>query len=443
MPLPNPFALEYLPVRRGAPSEEAGASAPLPGKGAPVAKPGGLLGRFLQSLRSEETRRGYRQCLESFFEPHLRFGLAAEIPTGEVPTEEVATEEIPTEQVAIAEVTEKHVRKVTRGEILCFLINQRHSEGYSKNTIRRRATALRSFYRWLKARGHVEELPFGKEEGSTKLMKAALNAGGDDSGRERTGPTRLGGGARSHKTFPFQSKEAAGELLEIRPWIPQVIDSVAFAPPDWETFATPSGEKQFPISIQYDSLMFTLSLRQLPAAICWVLRIFCQISEQARQEGRVPKSKFLRVRGPQPLRDDRDGFVEARVRYSPYERISREGASRTSSGDGRISAVLEHPALQRIRDEGPAPRFAKWPVLRMLAALYGREWSLPDPLCRQLQHMVEDPIGREAPVGPEDPLDPSGQGGGRLPSLSFTHKYWRLPPWSRILQKRRFTHSSR
>jgi len=149
MALPNPFALKYLPVRRGERSEEGGASTPPIGTGAPAEEPGGLLGRFLRSLRSDETRRGYRRCLESFFEPRLRFSDKERI-------------------------TEEHVQKVTRGQILYFLSQQRQRQEYSKNTIRRRATALRSFFTWLEARGHVEELPFGKEEGSTKLMKAAL-----------------------------------------------------------------------------------------------------------------------------------------------------------------------------------------------------------------------------------------------------------------------------
>lgn len=396
MPLPTPFAFDFLPVRREEPSETAGGSAGSPsptGGDAPEQEPGGLIRRFLRSLQSKETRRGYERDLESFFDPYRLVK-------------------------GTGRITERDLRNVTREEILHFLGRERQHEGYSKNTIRHRATALRSFFRWLEKHGHVWELPFGREEGSSQLMKAALKAAGEgprQKGSRQNRPRKedpdeksgFGGGAVPLKTLLPRRQRAGSELLEIRHWIRRATGSARFDPSNWE------GGGSF--SIERAPMMVTLPFRQLPGKICWALKVFRHLAKKARREGRVPQLKVLRIRGPQPFQEgskDRveKDLIEIRVWRSPAERFSKEGASRTSgksstsgrpsagsrsntsSGDGKLSAGVIHPALEEIKDEGPASRFAKWPVLEALAALYAREWSLPVPLYEQLQRTARAPL---------------------------------------------------
>lgn len=430
MPLPNPFAFDFLPARRGGPSEAGGsAGSPSPtGGDAPEQEPGGLIHRFLRSLQSEETRRGYERDLESFFNPY-RLVKGKE------------------------RITEKDLQKVTREEIMCFLYEQRQYEGYSKNTIRHRATALRSFFKWLEKHGHVEELPFGREEGSTQLMKAALKAGGEDPGTEdpakkdsgekdsaEKNPNREAGtsaGQRIPKatdqalengsefsmradpgeralpleTLLLEFEKIPSDLLEISPWIRQAIDAATSSSPE---------EEQISFSLQDLPMTVYLPFQRLPEVVYWALRFFSQLTEKARQKGRASQLKML---GISHLDGSDEEHLWATVRHFPDEYVSREGPfQRTSqrSGDSQTSgssqtsgcntevwAGIRQTTLRRIESEGPDSRFTKWPVMEMLAALHAQDWILPTPLHRQLQRMVGAP------------LEQSGQGENRLPNQAW------------------------
>lgn len=285
---------------------------------------GTLLSRFLDALeqsgRSVSTRRNYRRDLELFF----RDFLGKELGTGAVGPEAV--------------------RQAGRKEILFFL---RHREGTdSRNTLRRRATALRSFYLWLCAEGLLEESPFEDDEGSTRLLRAALN--------RRPGPPRL--------------EDLPKEFFGPETWIESAFDRKLEKTPDL-------GEGT------------SVLLLEVPEAIRQALPPFIERTERRRENPSFSHK-------PAALRIAPEGHpAEVLVRHAPDA--------------GAFHLQVQDKALRQIAERGPGEEFETRPVLKTLAFLWQKEWFLPDPLIEQLQQMSgRSPGQRDHPL-PERPNSPA------------------------------------
>jgi hypothetical protein len=264
----------------------------------------GLLFRFLEDLEqkgcSVSTLRNYRRDLELF----LRDFLGKELETGTVGPETV--------------------RQAGRKEILFFL---RHREGTdSKNTLRRRATALCSFYRWLCAEGLLKESPFEDEEGNTRLLRAALE--------KRPGPPRL-----------------------------EDLSEEFFGP---ETWLESAFERTLKKALDLDEGTSVLLL-EMPEAIRQALPPFVERTERWREN-----SNFSHE--PAVLRLAPEGHpAEVSVRHVPDA--------------GAFQLQFRQKTLTQIATRGPGEEFETRPVLETLAFLWQKEWVLPDPLVEQLQRM--------------------------------------------------------
>jgi len=290
------------------PSEEEPSGDPAPISSEESPREGSLISRFLNQLQSNSTRRVYRKGLEYFFEDFL----------GE---EEVSLET---------------ARRTDRDDILFFLHHRMKSR--SENTVRTRATALRSFFLWLREEGHLGEIPVRKEGGSSRLVQAA---------RADRNPPKL-------EDFP-------SEFFEPGSWIEGSLDQS--------------------LPEELDLLRgLVLPLYKIPAAADVTLAYFWRWyrGNHDAEEVPDPRTHFLRI-------EHENRLLAATLKLDPESVY--------------VEARVEEETLMRLRKEGPGQAFGNRSVLEALAFLHHREWRLPGPLFEQLQRMSSTEL---EPNKPED-----------------------------------------
>jgi len=270
-----------------------------------------LLFRFLDRQESESTRQGYRRDLQLFFSEFL----------------------------GKEEVTARAAGSVSREDIYLFL---QFRTGRDKDTtVRRRATALLSFFQWLHNEGHLDNPPVEEDKGSGQVVQAALE--------EASGPPRL--------------KDLPEDFFEPAPWLEDAF------------------EQDLPQRVKLREGE-VLPLLKVPAVVFVALARF---SEKATEEtgagtsGETSGPWTLKVQHPdRPLR------VE--IRHRPE----------TDS----IRLLMREETLQKIGEHGPDPTFHTEAALKLLAFLSHRRWTLPEPLFAQLQQMA---VGRPVRADSQKP----------------------------------------
>lgn len=275
-----------------------------------------LLSRFLNRQESESTRQGYRRDLQLFFSEFL----------------------------GKEEVTARAASSVSRSDIYLFL---QFRTGRDKDTtVRRRATALLSFFQWLHNEGHLDNPPVQEDEGSGQLVQAALE--------EASGPPRL--------------EDLPDGFLEPAPWLEDTFEQNLR-----ERVKLGKGE--------------VLPLLKVPKVISLALeRLAQKASTQpgAGTSGGTSGPWTLKVQHPdRPLR------VEIRHR---------------AEADS-IRLLIREETLQKIGKRGPDPTFQTETALKLLAFLWNRGWTLPEPLFAQLQQMSGRTLGRADSQKPQTELD--------------------------------------
>ena len=257
----------------------------------------GRVSRFLNQLENDRTRRAYRRDLEVFFEEFLG-------------------KEAPSLQAA---------RLASRSDLLLFFQHRRSEGKDSGNTLRRRATALASFYRWLREEGHLETIPFKEGEGGGKAVQAAR--------KKQKGPPRL-------ENLPESFFEPASWLEE------------ALGRDIRRTLKLRKGEP--------------VPLLKVPVSIFYALEAFSKKAAEKTPED--PASVWtLELNHPErPLRID--------IEHRPKEDL--------------VQSLIHEKTLRQIQKGGPDPSFSTEEVLKILAFLQDRGWHLPGPLFAQLRQMT-------------------------------------------------------
>jgi len=255
----------------------------------------GPLSRFLNQLPAEPTRQGYRRDLEVFFEEFLG---------REKPSLEAA-------------------RAADRDDLLLFL-QYREGEDAS-STLRRRATALASFYRWLQGQDLLEEIPFKEGEGGKKAIQAAR--------KRQEGPPRL-------ENLPEGFFEPAGWLEE------------ALQQDIRRTLKLRKGE--------------ALPLLKVPVSIFYALEAFSKKAVEKTSEDPTSVQTLELIHPERPLRIE--------IEHRRQEDL--------------VQSSIHEKTLQQIQEAGPDSSFSTERVLKILAFLWHRAWHLPTPLFAQLRQMA-------------------------------------------------------
>ncbi|WP_162899750.1 site-specific integrase [Salinibacter ruber] len=112
----------------------------------------GLIGRFIDQYGKKQTSRAYRTDLEKF-EAFLNENRAS------------AT-----------------LKVASRRDVRQFLQAERQS--VSRSTVRRRATALKSFFAWLEGEGHRDDRPIKEDENVSSLVDAVFEEGPEEDPKE-------------------------------------------------------------------------------------------------------------------------------------------------------------------------------------------------------------------------------------------------------------------
>jgi hypothetical protein len=255
----------------------------------------GPASRFLNQLETDRTRRAYRRDLEVFFEEFLG-------------------KKAPSLQAA---------RLASRGDLLLFL--QHRGSKDEGNTLRRRATALASFYRWLREEGHLETIPFKEGEGGGKAVQAAR--------KKQKGPPQL-------ENLPESFFEPASWLEE------------ALGRDIRRTLKLRKGE--------------SVPLLKVPVSIFYALEAFSKKAAEKTPED-LASVRTLELNHPErPLRIE--------IEHRPEEDL--------------VQSSIHEKTLRQIQKGGPDPSFSTEGVLKNLAFLRDRGWHLPGPLFAQLRQMA-------------------------------------------------------
>jgi hypothetical protein len=275
-----------------------------------------ILSRFLDRQESESTRQGYRRDLQLFFSEFL----------------------------GKEEVTARDASSVSRADIYLFL---QFRTGQDKDTtVRRRATALLSCFRWLHNEGHLDNPPIEVDKGSGQVIQAALE--------EASGPPHL--------------EDLPEEFFEPAPWLEDAF------------------EHDLPQRVKLGEGE-VLPLLKVPEVISLALARF---SEKATEETGAGTAGG--TSGPWTLKVQHPGHpLRVEIRHRPE----------TDS----IRLVIIEETLQKIRKRGPDPTFHTEAALKLLAFLWSRRWTLPEPLFAQLQQMAVGRPGREDSQKPQTELD--------------------------------------
>jgi hypothetical protein len=105
----------------------------------------GVIGRFVDQYEKKQTSRAYRTDLEKF---------EAFLDENRDPAQ---------------------LEDASRGDVLQFLFEE--SQSVSRSTVRRRATALKSFFGWIEGEGQRDDRPIGEDENVSELVDSVLENG--------------------------------------------------------------------------------------------------------------------------------------------------------------------------------------------------------------------------------------------------------------------------
>ena len=323
MGYPNPF-LDGIPTR----TECAGGGAP---SGA------ALINRFLEGFDKKNTRRSYRGDLKGFFG---------------------------------GEASLKEIRQVEARDVRGYL--REEAEDLGEQTVRRRATTLSSFYRWLWEEGLVEETPFSETEGPRKLAKQAFadKASANEASAE-------GAFANDESAFAKQAVEQNGEETPTK-------ETPTKETPTKETSGEDTGQAKTQLPETEDEAPTEMS-----------------DTEVRDTEARGVEAKGVEARGAEARGAEARNPVEPE---RPEERPEQRPEQRPEEGPGAVGEedrTEKPPEEEPPEEEPPEEPMAEEPMAEELPS--------EKPPAEE-ESSVEESSVEESPAPSE--LPPAGQGRG-------------------------------
>lgn len=323
------------------------------------APPGDLISVFLNRYESDQTRRAYRHDLEGFF--------------GE-------------ETAGLADA-----RAASTEEILTHLRNEAESVG--RQTLRRRATTLKSFFEWLAEEGKLQRSPFPEADSTRSLIDRLLNKGEDG---QKEGASNQRSPAEPEEAGPIDAPSPV-ESSSTRETFPVENSSTR------ETFSkedSPSAGNASPDD--------SSTKEERPKIPAWIRRAAeAEIKGEPRVHAgtRVPLPK-----APQAIRyalSELSGRAERRRYYSRSERCKVSGGRFEPSveiellpEEDVIEATIDYRKLQEIaRHDAGGLGIGEGIPFEAIEYLHGRGWALPKLVLKQIRK--RPPMDEDCPE--EDP----------------------------------------